>query len=108
MGTVFTADTRYQQTVEGGGLAATVTVSVIRTTGTTEAYKIFNTWLLESSKTSRTLTIDHPNSSAGSLRLTGEFALQTFQQARRSPGSGDAEILQAVLVSDGAFTHAVI
>lgn len=105
MGTVFTANTRYQQTVEGGGLSCQVTLNIVRTTGATEAYNLFNAWYLEANPASRTLTIDHPNSSAGGMRLTGEFSLQTFQAARRSPGSGDAEILQAVLVSDGTFTH---
>ena len=108
MGNVFTADTVYRQNVEGGGKFATVTLTIIRTTGTTEAYRIFNDWLLEATKTARTLTIDSPDSNSGSFRLTGEFSLRSFQTARRSPGSGDAELLQAVLESDGAFTHAVI
>lgn len=106
MGNVFTADTPYRQNVEGGGVFAVVTLQVIRTTGLTEAYNIFNTWLQEANKAARTLTIDHPNSSSGSYRLTGEFSLRSFQSARRSPGSGDPEVLQAVLESDGAFTHA--
>lgn len=108
MGTVFTADTRYQQTVENGGLLCQVTLRVIRTTGTNEAYSIFRTWLLQSDPISRTLTIDWPNSNQNSERLTGEFSLQSFQGARRAPGSGEAEILEAVLVSDGTFTLGAI
>lgn len=108
MGTVFTADTRYRQNVEGGGLFVQVNVQVIRTTGLTEAYANFRSWLLDANPAARTLTIDWPNSSSGSERLTGEFSLQSFQAARRSPGSGEAEILEAVLVSDGAFTLGAI
>lgn len=103
MGTVFTADTRYQQTVEGGGLANRIRLMVIRTTGTTEAYRLFSDWLHEASPAARTVTIDWPNSNSGSRRITGEYSLQSFQEARRSSGSGEGEILEAVLVSDGTF-----
>src|SRR5574341_80841 len=104
MGTVYTADTRFRQTVEGGGLYCQVTVRVIRTTGANEAYDIFRTWYMEASPTARSLQIDWPNSNSGSERISGEFSLQSFQAARRSPGSGEAEILEAVLASDGTYT----
>lgn len=108
MGTVFTADTRFQQTVEGGGLACNVNLQVIRTTGVNEAYNIFSDWYKESAPTSRTLTIDWPNSNSGSRRLTGEFSLQQWQEARREPGSGEAEVLEAVLTSDGTYSITTI
>lgn len=104
MGTVFTAETRYRKNVEGGGLFNQITVKVIRTTGLTEAYNIFSDWYHEANPAARTLTIDWPNSNSGSRRITGEYSLQTFEDAHRSPGSGEAEILNAVLVSDGTFT----
>lgn len=104
LGTVYTADTGFQQTVESPVKSCKVTLEVVRTTGVTEAYTIFRDWLMETNPVARTLTIDWPDSLSGSDRLTGEFSLESFQAARRQPGSGDPEILQAVLSSDGTFT----
>lgn len=107
-GTLFVANSRFRQVVDGGGLSCTVTLTVYRTSASNEAYRLLNDWYLENNPGSRTLTIDHPTTGAGNMRLTGEFALQSFQLARREPGSGDPETLQAVLVSDGSYTHSVI
>lgn len=104
MGTVYTADTGFQQTVESPVKSCEVSVEVVRTTGSTEAYETFRSWYMETLPTSRTLTIDWPNSNTGSMRITGEFSLKSFEAADRQPGSGDPEILNAVLSSDGTYT----
>jgi hypothetical protein len=108
VGEVYTADTGFRQTVESPVKAIQVTVDVVRTTGLTEAYSIFAAWHQEANPTARTLTVSWPGSASGDARVTGEFSLKSFQTARREPGSGEAEILQAVLISDGTFTWAPI
>lgn len=104
VGTVYTADTGFQQTVESPVKSCQVTLSIIHTTGIAEAYRIFMNWHMEANPGPRTLTIDWPDSNSGSTRVTGEFSLQSMQAAQRSPGSADAEISQAVLISDGTYT----
>lgn len=93
-----------------GGKKATVDLTVIGETGTSHAYDLLADWLFNTAhKTARTLRIDQPDSSSGSVRYSGEFRLRTLGDAHTAnAGSGDPVRTTAQLASDGTITRTVI
>lgn len=91
-----------------GGKRWTADLEVIESTGSNEGHELLRAWMI-SGTGSRTLTVDSPDSSNGSLRFTGEVTLSGISPiTQKTGGSGDVARARASLVGNGALSASVI
>lgn len=90
-----------------GGIDTEISLTILETTTTAQAHQICRDWL--ASGGARTLRVDVPSSSSGSLRYEGEVRLAGIDPAHESKaGSGEPAMTTVQLVGVGAWSPAVI
>lgn len=87
--------------------AASLSVTATYSVTETEGYNILADWIFNSPTTSRSVTIDIPDSTVGSDRYTGEFVLESLDVPLSADDAG-VILAAAALSNDGAFVRSTI
>jgi len=80
---------------------ASLTIRAVYTTTNNEASDLFLDWF--NNQGQRTVTIDYPDSSVGSNRLTGDFALDDFSQQGEAQ-NGEPMTVEVTLLPTNELT----
>lgn len=102
----FTVGSLYQQSTEGG-MGLEVTANVRFDTTSTTAYQVFMAWAIAGG--ARTLQLYTPDSTTGSMSVSGEFICAGPDNVLDvSGGSGDIHSVSFKFQSDSTFTVATV
>jgi len=111
---VWTQSTGSVSTFQGGGWVrakggcmknGTITLTVLGTTDTGEAFSLLHDWFFNHSGVLRTVTWYEPDKNVGSHKFSGEAVIQDLTSNRPSDVS-DPVTTAATLITSGAWTWA--
>jgi hypothetical protein len=87
--------------------AVSVSIQVVYSTTADEGRDLLEDWIFDSPTDSRTVQINVPDSSAGSVRYQGDFVIESYGVPLSAEDAG-VIICSASLSNDGAFSRTTI
>ena len=109
VGSYFVMNSRWQNSLEGGKSWSVEIVVIGEDTAASSAYSILSQWALATTSGSRTIQIDQPTSTTGSVRYSGETVLISGGPLLNGVGgSGDPVKVTFRLQGTGALTRSII
>ena len=85
----------------------TVSVAVVYSTTANEGRDLLEDWIFDTPTSSKTVRIDVPDSSIGSIRYQGEFIIESYDVPLSASEAG-VIVCTASLSNDGAVTRTTI